>query len=155
MSRQKLPEEELNQLVGLLLSLSANQRDFLLDILQVRAEDFFQQLHSSLVSVDDFYDWPPRLLQQLIRDLSFQDIAWAFLGDKSDLFKLFGENISGRGRMILMEEIQAVKQQRRRKLESNKVTPEELEQLQERKRLLLKLKAQQLLVEAEDVAADN
>ncbi len=150
MSTEKLPEEDLNRLIELLLALPANRRDFLLDMLQLYAGDFFQQLNYSLISVDDFFDWDPRLLQQLIRDLSFQDIAWAFLDDKPELFKLFGENISGRGRVILMEEIQAVKDERRRKLESNKVSPEELEQLQERKRMFLKLKAHQLLADEKD-----
>ncbi|MGM0380439.1 MAG: FliG C-terminal domain-containing protein [bacterium] len=155
MSGKDLTEEEVTRLVELLLEEPAEKRDFLLDIFRRQASDFYRRLEGALPAIDDFFDWDPRLLQQLIRDLSFRDMAWAFLGDDSDIIKLIGENISRRGRMILMEEIQAVKEERRRKLESNKVKPEQLEQLKQRKIMLVKLKAQRLVVSEDEAKAAN
>lgn len=154
MTENLLPEEELTRLTRIMLELSADERDFLLDLFRMRAQDFYQKLNDSLPAVDDFFDWDHRLLQQLIRDLSFKEIAWAFLGDKPEIFELFGENISARGRRILKEEIQRVKKERKRRLENNRVTPEQIERFKRRKRLLLKLRAQELLSRREEISED-
>ncbi|MFP4687986.1 MAG: FliG C-terminal domain-containing protein [bacterium] len=136
-----LPESDLAWLSDFLLNLEPQRRDFLLDIFEREAPEFLEKIETSLPSLQDFFDWDPRLIQQIIRSVSFKNLAWVIYDRDSSLIELIGENMSHRGRQILIEDIQAVKNERRRRLEEGKITPQDLQRLIRKKKIITLLHA--------------
>ena len=149
MSTAVLPQEKLNKLVEFLLDLADTHRDFLLEMFESEAPDFYNKLEKSLPALRDFHDWDPRLLQQLIRVIPFKTLAWAIYERDPALVQVFAENISHRGRTFLMEELQTVKAQRRRQLENGSLTPQRLKKISRKEKIYLLLQAQHLAAEWE------
>lgn len=134
--------DSVEEFLDVIRALDGSRRQVILKWVRKWTDEFYERLDEALPSWRDMMDWPDRDLQEVIRTVPRRQLAWALLGQTEEVLKRVGENMSGRGRKMLKEELDAIRGWRERKQEAGQVTPEELDEYGEQAKLDLRLAAE-------------